>query len=182
MSQGTTEINLVFRDWLDNFAPAGLIESERNVTLLADYIRDHRHGIVTTTTLNQAVVALGSQLEFVREPTAAEKAAEAAKKAEARMQRDLLDSLKPQPTFEDRVKAEKAQREAEAEAKKQQAAQREINRLIDNYTINLGPGRIDYARSEYFREQLRGIKVKKNGKYDAILTLRKVQEALSNLP
>ena len=38
------------------------------------------------------------------------------------------------------------------------------------------------SRAEYFKDQLRQIKIKKNGKYDAVLTLQKVRKALSKLP
>ena len=79
-------------------------------------------------------------------------------------------------------KAEKAKREADVELKRQAEAKRERNKLIDNYTINLGPGRIDFARSEYYQGELRKIDYAKNGKTDWLVVLKMVQEALSKMP
>jgi predicted nucleic acid-binding Zn-ribbon protein len=181
------QVMKVFAEYERAFKATDLITSGKegvhNANLLLNYLMEYFGGVITVPNIIAAEKTLGAKLFRVKPKTVAEIAQEQAEKAEARMRRDYLDSIRQQPSFEERVKSvEKAEQEAKAEEKRQQVAQREINRLIDSYTINLGPGRLDHARAEYFQDQLRQIKVKKNGKYDAVLTLKKVREALSKLP
>jgi predicted nucleic acid-binding Zn-ribbon protein len=181
------QVMKVFAEYERAFKATDLITSGKegvnNANFLLNYLTEYFGGVITVPNIIAAERALGAKLFRVKPRTAAEIQQEQAEKAEARMRQDYLDSIKQQPSFEERMKSvEKSAQEAKAEEKRQQVAQREINRLIDSYTINLGPGRLDHARAEYFQDQLRQIKVKKNGKYDAVLTLKKVREALSKLP
>ncbi len=179
--QSNEEVIQLFDEYGRGFAPSDLIQNEQNAKALLDYALG-KYGRVSISYLIEAEKTLGVQLQRVKQPTPAELRDAAAKKEQERMARDYRESIKQQPSFEERVKLEKAAQEAKAEEKRQQAAQSQINTLIDSYSINLGPGRLDLSRAEYFQDQLRQIKIKKNGKYDAVLTLRKVQEALSKLP
>jgi predicted nucleic acid-binding Zn-ribbon protein len=181
------QVMKVFAEYERAFKAADLITSGKegvhNANLLVNYLMEYFGGVITVPNIIAAEKTLGAKLFRVKPKTVAEIAQEQAEKAEARMRRDYLDSIRQQPSFEERVKSvEKAEQESKGEEKRQQAAQSQINILIDSYSINLGPGRLDFSRAEYFQDQLRKIKVKKNGKYDAVLTLRKVQEALTKLP
>jgi predicted nucleic acid-binding Zn-ribbon protein len=179
--QSNEEVIRLFDEYGRGFAPSDLIQNEQNAKAMLDYVLG-KYGLVSISYVIEAEQTLGTKLQRVKQPTPAELRDAAAKKEQERMLRDFRDSIKPQPSWEERMKLEKAEQEAKAEEKRQQAAQSQINTLIDSYSINLGPGRLDFSRAEYFQDQLRKIKVKKNGKYDAVLTLRKVQEALSKLP
>jgi hypothetical protein len=181
--QGDDEIRRVFTDWFENVAPKTLLNNERNGQLLGDYAINRR-GMVSIGILNDAVAALGSQLEFAPEPkqlTQEERAAIFQKKEFARIQREQIENSKP--FSERRAAAEKAALDAKAETQRQAAAWKERDRLIDNYSINSGPGRIDHARSEYFKGQLRGIKANRpDGSMDWVVVLQTVQEALRKMP
>jgi hypothetical protein len=179
--QTQDEVLRLFDEYGRGLAPSDLIQNEQNAKTLFDYVLE-KYGLVSISYLIEAEQTLGTKLQRMKEPTPAELRDAAAKKEQERMLRDFRESIKPQPSWEERMKLEKAQSEAKAEEKRQQDAQREINRLIDNYTINLGPGRLDISRAEYFKDQLRQIKIKKNGKYDAVPTLQKVRKALSKMP
>ena len=188
--QTSNEVILVADDWFRNFCPSNLVKEGAEGTKNAEAIISRclsNHGVVTAGSLTEAAHELGAEgrLALIPEPkqlTPAERSAVEAKKAEARMQRDLLDSFKPQPNFEDRVKAEKAQREAEDASKQQAQAESAIKSAIDSYETYRGPNRVDFAKTESLRTQLRGIEVRRGGKRDAVLTLQKVREAISNMP
>jgi transglutaminase-like putative cysteine protease len=159
------------------------VEARYNADLLLEYVVK-KYGWVTITYLQEADQALGAKLYRTLPPrvkTQDELAAEFQAKELVRIQREQLENAVP---FQDRmVAAEKAKQEAKAEVQRQASAKGERDRLIDNYTINLGPGRIDHGRSEYLREQLRGIKAKRpDGTMDWTVVLKLVQEALSNMP
>jgi len=174
--QNITEINLVFQDWLDNFAPRNLVHSEQNSQLIADYIATKRHGIVTTTTLNQAVEDLRDQLEFAKElpqKTQAQMTAEFVAKEQKRILREKLENSKP---FDIEARNKVAETE-KAEVKRQAVAQAQIENIVANYSVNAGPGRIDASKSQAGQAALRGIKINKGGKYDAPLTLTVIRQS-----
>jgi hypothetical protein len=172
-----TEINLVFRDWLDNFAPAGFIESEHNVTLLADYIRDHRQGIVTTTTLNQTAETLRDQLEFAPPPKV-KTAAEIAEEGNAKMRADYMKSIAPQESFDDKVARDKQTRLAVEAAKAQADAKGLIALAISGYQCYKTNGSgVDYPSSEMVQRELGTVKFG-----DYVHTLAAVQQIIQELP
>jgi hypothetical protein len=147
MSQGTTEINLVFRDWLENFAPKTLIESDRNMVLIAEYIGTKRQGIVTTTTLNQAVTALGNQLEYKKVPSPIEKAFTADANA---LKRNL--NARSEAFTQKRVVTV----EDKAVEKELQGIKDEISREINSFSV-ASHGFPNYARTESGQKALRDV-------------------------
>jgi len=90
-----------------------------------------------------------------------------------RIEAERLENLIPF-THSTKVAEAKA---AEEEAKHQATAQAQIDHLVHNFSVNAGPGRIDHSKSDSGRAALRGIKIHRNGKYDAVLTLRVLQQA-----
>jgi hypothetical protein len=167
MSQSTTEINMTFRDWLDNFAPKWMIQSERNFGLLADYIRDHRQGIVTTTVLNQTAETLRSQLDVVKEPTQQE----ISDILSAKMRRDYLNSIKPQPKVDwvEKVNAKKAADDTAKEIKRIESL---ITSEIDGYG-DVSSGKYNYSSTDSKRDSLRSVRDKYHRK-----TVDNVSQAL----
>jgi hypothetical protein len=181
LKQSNAEIFRIAKDWEELYAPANLIRDAHTASLLVEWVIANE-GIASFTGFNHAVAALGSQV-LTPEPkplTQEERAAIFQKKEFARIQREQLENSKP---FAERaVAAEKARLASKEETQRQASAWKERDRLIDAYSINLGPGRIDHTRSEYFKGQLRQIDYKKNGKTDWVEVLKMVQEALSKMP
>jgi hypothetical protein len=187
--QSNEEIIRVADEWFRNFCPLNLIKTGAEGSKNAEAIISRclqKYGILTISGLTEAAHELGAaHLDLVPtqpELTPAEKQALAAKKAEERMRRDYLDSIKPQPSYDERVKAEQAKKVAEDAAKLQAQAESTLKLAIDSYETYRGPGRVDFAKTESLRAQLRKIEVRRNKKRDAVLTLQKVREAISNMP
>lgn len=177
--QTQEEVLRLFDEYGRGFAPPDFIQNEQNAKALLNYVLE-KYGIVSISYLIEAEKTLGARLQRVKQPTPAEKAAADAKRWQAKMQRDYLDSIKPQKDdFQERLKAKQA---AEARAKEQAEAEATIKLEIAGYLCNAGPGRVDFAKTEMLRDQLRQIEVCVNGKRDAVRTLAKVREALSNMP
>lgn len=174
--QSKDEIIRIFDEWGRQYAPSNLIQSEKNATLLADYVLK-TYGIVSITYLSEAMNALAPQLDWIPQPkpkTQEELAREFEAREFQRIQKEKADNEKG---FEHNQKMAVEARKAQ-EARRQEAAQNSIEELIGNYSVNAGPGRIDHAKSEAGRKTLRGIKVKgKDGKYDSALTLKVLQSA-----
>ena len=80
----------------------------------------------------------------------------------ARIQREAAENS--EASFFERTKKLEAEQAAKKETQRQADANRERDHLIDNYTINLGPGRLDIARQERLKADLRKIDVKSNGR------------------
>lgn len=181
LQQSNAEVYRISKDWEELYAPANLIRDAKTASLLVEWVIANE-GIVSFTGFNHAVDALASQV-LTPEPkplTQEERAAIFQKKELVRIQREQLENSVP---FQDRrAAAERAVKDAKTENARQASAWKERDRLIDNYSINLGPGRIDHARSEYFKDQLRKLDYKKNGKTDWGEVLKMVQEALSKMP
>lgn len=188
MNQSPEDVVRVFDEFVRGFKSPDLIldsqsaESKYNANLLLEYAVK-KYGWVTITYLQEADQALGAKLYRTPPPkvkTQDELAAEFQKREFARIQKEQAENAVP---FQDRMAAaEKARKDAEKETQRQAAAWKERDRLIDSYSINFGPGRIDHTRSEYFKGQLRQINFTKNGKTDWVEVLHLVQEALSNMP
>jgi len=173
--QSKEEIFRIFDEWGRHYAPPNFIQNEKNAALLADYVFE-TYGIVSITYLTKAVAALGNRLDYQPEPpkkTAKQIAAEFEAKELVRIQREQIENSKP---FDMSQKIA-AQQKADEEAKRQATAQAQIDNIIHNFSVNAGPGRIDHTRSDAGRSALRGIRINRNGKYDATLTLRVIQQA-----
>src|SRR5262249_10284746 len=150
----------------------------KNAKLLFDHVQK-MHGVISISGLTEAVNALAAQLDWIPQPkqkSQEELAAEFAAKELKRIEREKIENAKP---F-DQTKKLAEQKEVEDEAKLQEKAKAEIDRLILDYTVNGLPGRIDYGKSEAGRAALRGIRINRNGKVDWMLTLKIVQVAYNN--
>ena len=96
-------------------------------------------------------------------------------KERARVEREKLKNSKP---FDTGGKHAEAQKAKDAEEKRQKIAQAQINFLIETYSVNASyPGAIDQSKTEAGRAALRGIRIHHQGKYDAVLTLKVLQQA-----
>jgi hypothetical protein len=178
VTQSPQEAASVRTEWWAKFAPKDLPFTDSNDMALAAYVQKY-FGLTSITALNEAAIHAPSlQREDIH--------AAAAKKAEERRLRDIRQSKQThssQPSIEDLQKTSAAEKAAREEALRQQGAQREIDRLISEYSVAARfAGRIDHAKSEHGRSLLRGKKAYKNGKYDAAATLKLVQAALTELP
>jgi hypothetical protein len=175
--QSQTEVLRVVRDWAELYAPSNLIKDKRTAELLVDWVIKNDGEIVSFSGLNNAVAALGSQV-LTPEPSRAELQAAADAKAEARQRRDWLDSIKPQPSFEARVKADADKRAKESAAKAQKDAAGLIQLAIEGYQCyRINGGGVDYGATEMVRQDLRTIRFGD----DNILTLEAVKAVILEL-
>lgn len=186
--QSNDELIRLADEFFRNFCPSDLVKDGPSGAKNAELIMGHslqKHGIVSISSMTESTQELASAgyLALIPPPkklTLDEQAAIFQQKELKRIQREQLENAVP---FQDRAAAaEKDKKNAETEKARQASAWKERDRLIDNYSINLGPGRIDHTRSEYFKEKLRGVKAMRNGTMDWVVVLKTVQEALSNLP
>lgn len=97
-------------------------------------------------------------------------------KERARIEKEKAENLKPFDTGAS--KQVEAQKSKDEEEKRQKTAQAQINFLIETYSVNASyPGAIDQSKTEAGRAALRGIRIHHQGKYDAVLTLKVLQQA-----
>ena len=187
--QSNEELIRVADEWFRNFCPSNLVKDGPRGTKNAELIMGRclqKYGILTISGMTESAYELGpaGKLALIPAPkvlTAAEKFEIEAKKAEERMRRDYLDSIKPQPKIDYGAEARKKV-EKEMEAKEQADAEVQINNEILRYECYRGPNQIDHGKSDGFRKDLLKIEVRRNGKRDAKLTLEAVRKAISNLP
>jgi hypothetical protein len=179
--QTKEEVIRLFDEYGRGFAPSDLVLNSQNAKAMLDYALG-KYGLVSISYLIEAERTLGLQLQREKQPTPEEQAVEQAKRLEAKMREDYRKSIAPQPSFEQRVKAEQAKKAAEDAAKQQEQAESAIKSAIDSYECYKGPNRVDWLRTNQLRADLRNIEVRINGKRDAVRTLEKVREAISNMP
>src|SRR4029077_8699287 len=159
-------------------------EAKYNTNLLLEHIGKNKKygGWVTISSLQEADQALGAKLHRTPPPkvkTQDELAAEFQATELVRIQREQLENAVP---FQDRMAAaEKAKKEREKETHRQASAKGKRDRLITDFSVSAGPGRIDEACTQYFRNQLLQVLVKKNGQPDWILTVVEVEKVLRNM-
>src|SRR5260221_10543989 len=122
--QSPEDVVRVFDEFIRGFASHDLIldaqseAAKQNASLLLEYVVK-KYSWVTISYLQEADNALGARLARVPAPkvkTADELAQEEIMKQHA----DYMKSIAPQPSWEDRVKAEKAKRLAAEAAKAQE--------------------------------------------------------------
>jgi hypothetical protein len=172
MFQSNEEILRVFADWFENVAPKNLINSASNGKLLADYVLER--GVVSIGTINDAVVALGSQLEYQRVKTEAEKAQEFEQKERERIKREAAENIEGAKKFNNLDLPDASSKEA----KRQADAQKATEALISKYTVNgRTPGTFDDRKGAEGRAALRALRIKSNGQVNWILTLKLVGAA-----
>jgi hypothetical protein len=175
MFQSREEIYRVFADWSVNFAPKNLIQNDRNAQLLSNYVLDR--GVVSVGALNDAIAALGNQLDYTpapRQKTQAELARDFDAKERARIKREAAENIAKSKEF-DNLALPAA---SSIELKRQADAQKAVDALVARFSVNGStPGTFDSRKTEAGRAALRAIKITSNGKYDAVLTLKIVGAA-----
>jgi hypothetical protein len=163
--QSNDELIRVADEWFRNFCPPNLVKEgaagARNAQLIAE--RCLTHNVLTISTMTEAARELAAEgklalIPQVKQPTPAEIAAEQAKKAEQRMRRDYLESLKPQRVLDvQKLNADKAATaKAESTQKELRGLEAQISREIEDYSASHPMG-IDYSRTESGRSTLREV-------------------------
>jgi hypothetical protein len=82
----------------------------------------------------------------------------------------------------ERSKQAETEKKAAAEKKSEAIAQTELDNAITRVTVNRGPGRIDYGKSDAVRTALRQIVVKVDGVVNYRETLKAVTQIINRLP
>jgi hypothetical protein len=184
LKQTEGEILRVYKDWVGLYAPKDIKNDEATAQLLAEDTAANEDGLVSFVGLNKAAKRLGNRILKTPEEMAVESRAkheEASKKEQAKQARDFLDSIKPQPSFEEQQKTLKVKKDAD-EAKRQARAEQTLDSEIRTYQCNAGPGRIDWTKTNETIADLKKIEVRRDGKRDAVLTLEKVRQIMRTLP
>jgi uncharacterized protein YnzC (UPF0291/DUF896 family) len=198
MFQSEAEIKHVAEEWVVQFQPTVAprlvitgAEGEQNMTRIMERCAEKGYASISNLTASYEELAAARMLYLYQEPKKLT-AAEIAQKEQDKMREDYLKSIRPQESFEDKVKADKAKQLAEKKAKAQLDAEQTLALLIGtgvkdaplgSYVINLksGPG-IDLFTSEAIQRDLRTISWRNAaGKKDFILTLKVVREILGEL-
>jgi hypothetical protein len=179
--QSTQEAEQIRREWWAKLSPKDLPYSANNDAALAGYVKAYFGNLTSITSLNEAVNHAPLQRISAEEVSRIQR-----EKAEARQRKDYLDSIKPQPSFDEHVKAETAKKFAESEAKAEANAEQDIEMEIMGYESYAGPNRRDFTKTAYYQDQLRQISKRgvrgENGRRSARKTLAVVREAKSNMP
>jgi hypothetical protein len=152
--QSVEEINRVFREWETNYAPKDLIiDSQKNIDLMVDYVRLHHGGIASITSLNDAAAKI-SNLERRPAKTQAQIAEEFEAKELARRIREANENRVDWK--ENAKKIIDAQDKKREHDDKQAVAKEAINTSIESYYANRrnGPG-YDFGLTESRRAELR---------------------------
>jgi hypothetical protein len=108
-TQTLSEVKRIALDWQELYAPANLIRDARTAGLLVEWVLANEQ-IVSFSGFNHAVEALAAEVLYQDAPK--KSAAQIAAEGNAKMFKDYQDSLKPQPSFDERVKVETAKRQA----------------------------------------------------------------------
>jgi len=192
----------IFELWRKQYKPAGLLENDHNAEVIGAAIRDNFGGRVSIPNLNEVIQQLGSKLQYrqapqqpqfvekivekivYREPVQPVKSA----KQIAQEKRDAAIHAGVRVYGSDRTELDRVSAKTLVEdetfnnnvrAANQLAARHNIDRLIQNYSVNSPSGRVDHTRTHQRREELRKIKVTlENGEIDYVATVRAVAERL----
>jgi hypothetical protein len=179
--QSNEEIIRVMDEWVRNFCPPNVVKNAKNAQLIAEYCLK-KHGVLTISGLTEAAHELGAaHLELVPPPPApkVKTADELAAEEHERQYLDYLESVKPQPNFEDRVKAEQAKRQTAEATKAQADAKGQIELAIAGYQCyRVNGAGIDHAATEVIQKELRGVGVGN----DFVRTLAVVRQIIQELP
>lgn len=154
MIQSIQEVNRIFQEWKENFAPKDLLlegeQAKPNVNALVEYIKLHFGSIVSITNLDAAVENLPN-LEYAPKKTALEREVDFRTKELQRRQREAAENSVP---FNH---AKGVQELADKAALDKEAAviQSRIRSEIDSYECYRGPNRVDITLSVSRKNELR---------------------------
>jgi len=179
--QTIEEVRRIAADWVANQKPADLMSTDKNAVMLVDYCINN-FGVVIASNLTKAYQALRDKLDlFPPEPVAAAVTPktddELAAEEIARQHRDYMESIKPQPSFDERVAQEKAKRLAADAKKEQEDAKAMLVVVIAGYQCYRGPNRIDYGTTDMVQKELRGVRAGN----DSVRTLAVVRQIIQEL-
>ena len=182
--QSNTEVMRIAKDWEELYAPENLIRDARTASLLVEWVLA-QEGIVSFSGFNHAVAALGAQVLYPDAPSPKVKSAdELAAEENLKMHADYMRSIAPQPSFEDRVKAEANKRAAEKAAKAQVDAKGQLALAISGYqAYKKNAGGLDYPTTEMVRRELNAV-VSRNADRtrDFVRNLVAVKQIIQELP
>jgi hypothetical protein len=185
MFQTQQEVLRIVDDWGRNFCPTDMVQNESNGKMLLEYCLT-QFGTVTAGGLTHAYNALRDGLELVAAPPAprVKSADELAAEENARQHADYMKSIAPQESFDARVKAETAKKNAEKAAAEQAAAMGVLRTSIDGYQCyRENGGGIDYNMTSAIQAELRTV-ISRNerGQRDFIRNLIVVRQVIQELP
>ena len=184
--QSNDELIRVADDFFRNFCPPNLVKDGPSGTKNAEAIISRclqKHGVVTAGSLTEAAHELAAEgkLALIPEPpaTKVKTVDELAAEEHKRQYLDYLESIKPQESFEVRVRAETAKKNAEKLAKAQADAKGQLELAISGYQCyRLNGAGIDYAATEMAQKELLTVKVGN----DFVRTLAVVRQIILELP
>jgi hypothetical protein len=143
------------------YAPPDLIMDGDNGKAMFEFVIA-KWGIVSITYLREAEKLLGPKLKRKPQPSRAQTESRLAEKLEAKMQRDYLDSLKPQRVVEvANLNSEKADaKKKEALVKELKSIESQIESEISRYVVThpYAVNAPDYSRTEGGRDTLRKVR------------------------
>jgi hypothetical protein len=174
--QSLQEVNRIFEEWTNNFAPKDLLQTPENINALVEYLTLHFGKVVSITNLNAAVAAL-PHLARAPKKTALEIEVEFRTKELQRRQREAAENAVP---F-NHAKVVKAETDKAAHDKEQALAANSIEAAILGYQCTKGPNRLDYSLMEQRQGKLRGI-VAANVGMDRVKLLGIIRQTILNNP
>ena len=146
--QSLREVDRIFAEWKDNFAPKDLLFTNANVDALVAYTALHFGGIVSITNLDAALANLPN-LERAPKKTALEIDAEFRKREFKRVQKEAAENVKP---FDQTALIQK---EADKKASDKEVAmiQSQIKSAIESYECYRA-GRTDFTTTASRKKEL----------------------------
>jgi hypothetical protein len=183
MHQSSEDVVRVFDEFIRGFKSPDLIldsqsaEAKYNANLLLEYVVK-KHGWVSITSLQEADQALGVKL-YRTPPPKVKTQDQLAAEENARMARDFMASIAPQPSFDAKVAADEAQHQAAEAVKAQEDAKGHLAVAIAGYQCyRMNGAGVDYTATEMVQKELRGVRVGK----DFVRTLAVVRQIIQELP
>jgi hypothetical protein len=189
--QSQEEILRVADDWFRNFCPPNVVKDGSGGTKNAELIMGdclQRHGALTISGMTESVHALAAQgkVAIIPAPTQPKMktAEELAQEEIVRQNRDYLDSLKPQPDFNEKMREVQRKKDKEKAAKVQKDAEGELAVAISGYQCyRVNGAGIDYSATEMVQKELRDVVSRNaNGKRDYVRNLAVVRQIITELP
>jgi hypothetical protein len=177
MNQSLQEVNRIFEEWTNNFAPKDLLQTPENINALVEYVTLHFGKVVSITNLDAALAALPS-LARAPKKTALEREVEFRTKELQRRQREAAENAVP---FNH---AEKVQEQAaKATLDKEAAAiQSLIKSAIDSYECYRGPNRVDITGTDSRKKSLWAYHAANKHRRDQKKVLAEIRTTILNFP
>jgi hypothetical protein len=170
-------------EWARNFRPPDVLLTEENVTKVFEKCLALYDGVSISYMIAACTACINDGLLSLVPPPKVKTPEQIAADGNAKMQKEYQDSLKPQPSFDARVKAETAKRQAADAAKTQERAKGELRTTIDAYECykTNGSGK-DFPSTEMIRRELTAV-ISRNadGTRDFVRNLVVVKQIIQEL-